>query len=91
MAKYVVPPRSMSREIILKCFRCKTLYVPEYKHKKSYLKSTDYEDCPICGYSYNTIEQRIPLWQYNLIKYFRGMKDDEQNDNEQADDSRCDD
>lgn len=70
MAKYIVPPKKMSREVIIKCYKCGALYVPEGKQRK-FLHDTDYEDCPVCGYSHNSNGNRIPLWKYNLIKYFR--------------------
>lgn len=70
MAKYIVPPKKMSREVIIKCYRCGALYVPEGM-QKSILHSTNYENCPVCGYSYNSNGNRIPLWKYNLIKYYR--------------------
>ena len=71
MAKYVVPPKELKREVLLKCYKCGCLYAPEGKQRR-YLNYTDYEDCPVCGYSHNSAEQRIPLWRYNLIKWFRG-------------------
>ena len=64
MAKYVVPSR---KEIIIKCDNCKTLYVPD---KKTY--HVFYEKCPICGCATNSNIDRISLWHYNLIKWFRG-------------------
>ena len=70
MAKYVVPPRQMSREIILRCMKCGTLYVPDGR-QEGYLRDTDYEPCPVCKYTHNSDGNRIPLWKYNLIKYFR--------------------
>ena len=77
MAKYVVPPVEMSREIILKCYRCGALYVPDGR-KTGYLHNTDYENCPVCGYAHNTDGNRIPLWKYNLIKYFREIRNKKQ-------------
>lgn len=68
MAKYVVP--SPSTEIIIKCYRCKTLYVPE---KKQFEGSAFFEDCPVCGCSGNDYDNRISLWRYNLIKFWRGL------------------
>ena len=86
MAKYVVPPRAMSREIIIRCANCRALYVPE--HKKKYLTiDTDYENCPVCGYTHNSDSERIPLWKYNLIKYFR----ERAKNHEQPDDCSTDD
>ena len=71
MAKYVVPPKKLKMEVLLKCYKCGCLYAPEGK-QKGYLNYTDYEDCPVCGYSHNSAEQAIPLWRYNIIKWFRG-------------------
>jgi len=65
MAKYVVPPKSMP---IVKCKNCEALYVSE---KRGWTVSV-YESCPICKYENNDKNQRIPLWKYNLIKWFRG-------------------
>lgn len=64
MAKYIVPPK----EIIIKCYRCKTLYVPEFSEKHG----TCFEECPVCGFLLNDKDNVIPLWRYNLIKLFRG-------------------
>ena len=63
MAKYVVPSR---HETIIKCERCKTLYVPERNG------NVFYEKCPVCRYDLNTDINKISLWRYNLIKWFRG-------------------
>ena len=63
MAKYIVPSKE---NIIVLCYKCKTMYVPE-KRNGSY-----YEECPMCGCSLNDIRNTIPLWKYNLIKFFRG-------------------
>lgn len=88
MAKYVIPPKKMSREIIIKCLKCGCLYVPEYRHKYYGKDCGDYEDCPTCGYSHNSGNQRIPLWKYNLIKWlrggFNGDKGDQRSDSEQC-------
>ena len=65
MAKYIVPPKS---DPIIKCKVCKTLYVAERCSNSSFYV---YEECPHCGCEYNTENQRISLWRYNLIKYFR--------------------
>lgn len=66
MAKYIVPPKS---DPIIKCKVCKALYVSEIYTERDF---SYYEKCPYCGCKCNTEEQRIPLWRYNLIKYFRG-------------------
>lgn len=65
MAKFVVPCR---KDIIVRCHRCKTLYVPE---KMSFPGSTFFEECPVCHASCNDWDTVIPLWKYNLIKLFR--------------------
>lgn len=70
MAKYVVGPKPKAKDILIKCERCGTLYSPE-KTRYGCLY-TFYEDCPECGYDCNTDEERIFLWQYNLIKFMRG-------------------
>lgn len=83
MAKYVVPPRSMSREIILMCLKCKAMYVPVGKNTIYLQDGTNYEKCPICGYEHNSDGQRIPLWKYNIIKWLRGIG----NSNDQIEDT----
>lgn len=69
MAKYVVPPKSWP---IIRCENCKTLYVPEKVDWTGY-----YESCPICKWNSNDGSARIPLWKYNIIKWFRGGFKDE--------------
>ena len=64
MARFVVKPRGTDN-IIIKCFYCGTMYVPNT------VTGTFVEKCPFCGY-YNSLNNRIPLWKYNLIKWFRG-------------------
>lgn len=71
MAKYIVPPKM--GEIIIRCKKCHTLYVPEFKKQlMSNLNNHWYEPCPTCGWEHNSELERIPLWRYNLIKWFRG-------------------
>ena len=72
MAKYVVPPRE--GHIIIKCNGCGTLYVPD-KGVHPYGDPSYFEKCPTCGYSTNSKYQCIPLWKYNLIRYWRGLFD----------------
>ena len=84
MAKYIVPPRS-GGNVIIKCNWCGTLYVPD-KGKHPYNDPTYFERCPTCGYSTNSKYQRIPLWKYNLIKYWRGLFNREQSDNRRTND-----
>ena len=63
MASYVVPPKNKP---IIKC-TCGALYVTEK------IEGNWAEKCPICGCTSNHLSfNRIPLWQYNLIKWFRG-------------------
>lgn len=66
MAKYIVPSK---QTIIIRCANCKTLYVPEHKGEYYYLGY--FESCPSCGYSQNDGSNKIPLWLYNLIKWWR--------------------
>ena len=71
MAKYVVPPK----EIIAKCYRCGTMYVPDREKSEfdKYFKDFEgFEPCPVCGRKRNGFGDTIPLWRYNLIKFFRG-------------------
>ena len=76
MAKYVVPPNDKNKVRIIKCGNCKTLYVPD--------SGPDpwgfFENCPLCGSGSNAEFNLIPLWQYNLIRYWRGLFDREQPD-----------
>ena len=72
MAKYIVPSID-TKHTLIKCCRCKTLYEPETQVQKKYLSDRKYyENCPICGYDCNDYSAVIPLWKYNLIKFFRG-------------------
>lgn len=69
MADYVIPPKT----VIVKCSNCQALYVPELdKSKRLFDKSFGaFEQCPVCGYEDNRKNDTIPLWKYNLIKFFR--------------------
>lgn len=81
MAKYVVPPKT----ILVKCYRCHALYAPDPKRKPCGIQR-GFEICPVCGCGGNDWGNVIPLWKYNLIRFFRcGMK------NEQVYDSSADD
>ena len=77
MAKYVIGPCG-NKPFIIKCRRCKTLYVPETIKEADFLfddrYSIRFEHCPVCGNSKNNWDDVIPLWKYNLIKWFRGVK-----------------
>ena len=70
MAKYVVPS-SIAKNKIIKCCNCKSLYVYE---KMRFPGSLFFEACPSCGCSNNTTSELIPLWKYNLIKWFKHEK-----------------
>lgn len=81
MAKYLVPPRKLTRVVLLKCFHCGGLYSPEGKSVRYLCGSKNYEKCPFCGYEHNSDGQKIPLWKYNLIKWSRGgMKEEDEGD-----------
>jgi len=69
MAEFLVPPKG---SCIIKCKRCKGLYVPE-TIETSY-GNAKYEPCPFCGCEINTYKNTIPVWMYNLIKLFRSGK-----------------
>lgn len=71
MADYVIPPKS----VIVKCGNCKALYVPDRSKDRTWCPDhsfASFEKCPICGYKDNRYNNTIPLWRYNLIKFFRG-------------------
>lgn len=71
MADYIVPPLSRKDMTIIKCHRCGALYVPD--GKEYYIAGKfRYEPCPICGAQCNDDKNKIPLWKYNMIKWFRG-------------------
>ena len=71
MAKYVVPPLNRKDIVIIKCYKCRALYVPDGKEYWIAGKMR-YEPCPVCGARCNDNLNRISLWRYNLIKWFRG-------------------
>lgn len=71
METNVVPPVSLSRVILLKCFKCGALYTPEGKQIIHLVNGSSYEKCPICGYEHNSDGQRIPAWKYKFIRAFR--------------------
>ena len=75
MASHIVPPKC-GEGIIIKCYRCKTLYVPNV-NVHPHGDASCFEKCPICGAEYNDYKNIIPLWKYNLIKFFRGRWNDE--------------
>ena len=71
MADYLVPPKGSS---MVKCNRCGGLYLPDiFKTRNGY-----FEPCPFCNDMFNTYKNTIPIWRYNLIKFFRsGRKVDD--------------
>lgn len=73
MAKYIVSPKKKRDEQkIVKCGNCSTMFVAEENnHGWS-------ENCPTCGNSIYIKWNRIPLWRYNLIKWFRGKINNEE-------------
>ena len=63
MASHVVLPKNKP---IIKC-KCGTMYVSDK------LNGSWAEPCPVCHCDVNHISfTKIPLWRYNLIKWFRG-------------------
>ena len=71
MARYIVPPNMNNRPTIVKCGTCKTMFVVEQNDQGWS------EPCPYCHSSIYIKWHRIPLWRYNLIKWFRGGFKDE--------------
>ena len=86
MADYVIPPKAA----IVKCRDCKTLYVPNRSKDRHWVGRgfSSFEKCPTCGYEDNNYRNTIPLWKYNIIKWFRGgfngNKGDQRSDPEQC-------
>ena len=69
MAEHIVKPIG-KETILIKCHRCKTLYEPDENFtEKSHFYI--FEKCPVCKYEQNDWKNVIPLWKYNLIKWFR--------------------
>ena len=66
MATNLVPPKG---SCIVRCRQCRGMYVPETTKTNS--GEVYFERCPFCGYSSNNYKNTIPLWKYNLIKFFR--------------------
>lgn len=66
MAEYLVPPKG---SCIVRCKHCGGLYMPTSKTK--YHSVICFEECPFCGEVSNTIVNTIPVWKYNLLKFFR--------------------
>ena len=74
MAKNVVLPKIYYRHgPIVKCRKCGTMYVPEKEKSNKFFAKSFFEECPNedCCCSINDINDVIPLWKYNLIKYWR--------------------
>ena len=69
MADCIVPHRTA----IIKCKTCGTMYVPDRKRDRhiGLGRYFAFEACPVCGQDENGYNQIIPLWKYNLIRYFR--------------------
>ena len=72
MAKFVVPPHG-SGQILLRCYRCHTLYAPD-PNVHPYNDWKNFEPCPVCNAGCNDYHQMIPLWKYKLIRFFRGRQ-----------------
>ena len=71
MARYVILRNMRNKPTIVKCDACKTMFVAEQNnHGWS-------EPCPYCHSHVYINWHRIPLWKYNLIKWFRGGFKDE--------------
>jgi len=69
MASHVVGPKNDA--ILIECSNCSTLYAADPKvHPHGF--AHNFEKCPVCGYGENNKYNRIPLWKYNLKKFFRG-------------------
>ena len=71
MASYVIPPKT----VIVRCKSCKTLYVPDRAKDRKWTCGggfASFEKCPVCSEDDNNFRHTIPLWRYNLIKFFRG-------------------
>lgn len=87
MATCIIGPNG-DRPIIVKCYRCRTLYVPDMKvnqkgqkeYRHPFGREGYFEECPSCGCGCNNWANVIPLWRYNLIKFFRGGFRNEQPD-----------
>lgn len=69
MAECVVPPNIA----IVKCRECGALYVPDRKNDvhNHYGGFNHFEMCPVCNSNRNNYSDTIPLWKYNLIRWFR--------------------
>lgn len=66
-----MPPRAE----IVKCRECKALYVSDRgkdRRCSSDRSFASFEKCPVCGFDDNRYRDTIPLWKYNLIRFFRG-------------------
>ena len=64
--KHIVLPKF--NRAIYRCQNCKTMFVS----KRSYFKSENKNEvCPFCAKTMSRSEE-ISLWEYNLIRWFRG-------------------
>ena len=84
MADYVVPPKRKKR-VLVKCWECGALYAPD-PNVVSFVGRERYEPCPVCKTPLNSKDNEIPLWKYNLIRYWRGLFNHEQTDVSSTDD-----
>lgn len=54
----------------IKCYKCGGLYTTD--HQPTYgFGSYNYEKCPICGYTGNDRDNRIPMAKYKFIRWWR--------------------
>ena len=77
MATALVPPKG---SCIVECKNCCGVYLPS--KLPEYGK---FEACPFCGCKYNSLEDTIPVWRYNIIKWFRSGKRVDEFDNKLID------
>lgn len=63
----------MAKEVVkriwtVKCYKCGTLYIPEY------VKDGYFERCPVCGCTLNDNLNIISPWKYKWIRFWRNIK-----------------
>ena len=71
MATGNVVPRKIGTLTLIKCYRCKALYSTDKPLNYGTIISGVYEPCPVCGCRINDNDNKISLWRYNLIKWWR--------------------
>lgn len=72
MATGNVVPKHVDGITLIKCCRCGSLYSTDQPRKiVREISRSCYEPCPVCGSVVNDTEDEIPLWRYNLIKWWR--------------------